>query len=101
VEREWDRAIVVPDTQGQPQRCLRLCDTPAATQGQSGSAAAEAGAKTGPAIVATQGTPPLCRSGRTRASAQTAPPPPPHSGPWTRGRGTQRPGGRAQPRQQQ
>jgi hypothetical protein len=52
-ERESDRALAVPDTQGQPQRPVCIRETPADTQGELGSGAA---AETISATVAAQGT---------------------------------------------
>jgi hypothetical protein len=95
-EREWDHALAVPDTQGQPQRSIRIRETPAVSQVEIGTQSAVAGSDL--AIVVAQGSPPLCRSGCTRASALVAPPPP-RAGPRTRVGGTQRPRARTQPQQ--
>jgi hypothetical protein len=85
-EREWDRAIAAAEAQDRP-RCPVQIHEP--LTGDSGTAA-ESDAQ----AVSVQGTPPLCRSGRTRTSAQT--PPPPCSGPRTRGGTPPRLGDRSQ-----
>jgi hypothetical protein len=41
-QREWDHTLAVPDTQGQPQRSIRIHETVADTQGEVGSGLAAA-----------------------------------------------------------
>ena len=85
-EREWDRAIAAAEAQDRPQRPVRIHEPPTGDSGTAAESDAQA--------VSVQGTPPLCRSGHTRTSAQT--PPPPRSSPRTRGGTPPRPGGRSQ-----
>ncbi|RLN41297.1 hypothetical protein C2845_PM01G38850 [Panicum miliaceum] len=71
-QREWDRALAVPDTQGQPRRFIRIRETQA--EGQRESLAAGVGTATQSVTVATQGnTPPtLLRAYASHSSSSTS-----------------------------
>ncbi|RLM69156.1 hypothetical protein C2845_PM17G08820 [Panicum miliaceum] len=95
-QRDWDRVLAVPDTQGQPQRPVRIREALTTAQRESGATTAN-----GSVIVAAQGTSPPRRSGRTRATVPASAPPPPRSGARNRGGAISRPRVRIQEQPQQ